>query len=61
MPSEVQRKKGFKVELSVNGKRIGLNPYVQSVFTNVLIGILGTLKGAGKPASVELRLKKLQG
>lgn len=46
-----------RVELLVNGKKVGLNPYVKSVFQAVIRGLLSTLKGVDEPArEVELKM-----
>jgi molybdopterin-guanine dinucleotide biosynthesis protein B len=44
----------FKVELKVNGKSIPLNPYVESVFANVIAGLVKTLKNTPEPERVEI-------
>ena len=49
---------GFEVELRVNGKTIPLNPYVNSVFANVIEGLVGTLKDTPEPEKIELALFK---
>lgn len=35
----------MKVTLSVDGKRIGMNEYVQEVFASVAAALIDTLKG----------------
>lgn len=45
------------IELLINGKKVGLNPYVRSVFTEVTRGLLATLKGIDTPpCDVELKI-----
>ena len=46
------------MELRVNGKTIPLNPYVNSVFANVIAGLVGTLKDTPEPEKIELALFK---
>lgn len=58
MANAKEKESAFKVELKVNGKSIPLNPYVESVFANVLTGLVGTLKNTPEPESIELRLGK---
>ena len=50
--------KGMKVELKVNGKPVALNPYVESVFANVLKGLVGTLKNTSVPERIEVIVAK---
>jgi hypothetical protein len=45
-----------KVELTVNGKIIGLNPYVQSVFLEVIAGLVSTLKNTEQPDEIVVRV-----
>ena len=49
---------GFMAELKVNGKPVPLNPYVESVFANVALGLVRTLKNTPEPQKVELTLMK---
>ncbi len=49
---------GFEVELRVNGKSVPLNAYVESVFANVIAGLLRTLKDTPEPEKVEITLLK---
>lgn len=46
------------MELKVNGKSIPLNPYVESVFANVIEGLVKTLKNTPGPERVEITLLK---
>lgn len=46
-----------KVVLRVDGQTIELNPFVQDVFKNVVLGIVSTLKGVNtNPARIELSI-----
>lgn len=48
-----------KVELRVNGRVVGLNPFVQELVKNVVKGIVSSLKGVPeRPARVELFLSE---
>ncbi len=40
-----------KVNVSVNGEEVTLNPFVQTVFTNVITALLGSLDGL--PATID--------
>jgi hypothetical protein len=48
----------FEVELKVNGKAVPLNPYVNSVFANVIAALVSTLKNTPEPEKIELSLFK---
>jgi hypothetical protein len=48
----------FDVELTVNGKKVGTNPYVSSVFINVILGLVKTLNDVEEPGEVVLRIVK---
>ena len=46
------------VELTVNGKRVGLNPFVKSVFVKVILGIVEILKDTDNPDEVVLKISR---
>lgn len=50
--------KDFKVELTVNNNKVGLKPYVKSVFINVMLGLIKTLKGIDSPEEIVLKLSR---
>lgn len=58
MESKPITKEGYTVELQVNGKKIGLKPFVQDVFYNVITGIVSTLKKVQNPEEIVLKIKK---
>jgi len=45
-----------KVELRVNGREVNLNPFVQTIFQNTVLGLVSSLKIEGEPKVVELRI-----
>lgn len=47
----------FSVELTVNGEKVALNPYVKSVFINVIFGIVKTLRNVDVPEKVDIKIK----
>ena len=54
---------GFKdcnVELILDGKKTGLNMYVRSVFINVVLALVKTLKNIGDPEKIEIRVEKIK-
>jgi hypothetical protein len=46
-----------QIELTVNGKKVGMNPYVQLVFTNVVLGLIKSLKNIGDSKEIVLKIK----
>lgn len=44
------------VALKVNGKRIGLNPFLQGFMKETIFGMLKSLKGVNNPKQVELKI-----
>ena len=49
----------MEIELVVDGKRIPLNRYVQTVFCNVISALISTLKGVDEEwKSVEIKIRK---
>jgi hypothetical protein len=48
----------MSVELTVNGKRVGMKPFVKSVFIKVVIALLETLKNVDDPDEVVLKMKR---
>ena len=57
MAKEEKNLLDFSVELTVNGEKIELNPYVKSVFINVIFGMVKTLKNADVPEKVDIKIK----
>jgi hypothetical protein len=47
----------YTIELSINGKKIGMNQYVRSVFYFILTGLLKTLKNIEEPEEIVIRIK----
>ncbi len=50
--------KDFKVELEINNKNVGMKPYVKSVFINVLLGLVKTLKRIDSPEEIVLKISR---
>jgi len=48
----------YGIELMINGKRIGMNRFVQALIINVIIGIVSSLKNTGKADEIVLTIKK---
>jgi hypothetical protein len=51
-----EEKSGFTAELIVDGKNVGLNPYVTSVFVQVIQGLVRTLKNVPESSDIEVRI-----
>ena len=50
--------KEYSVELHVNGKKIGMNHFVRTVFFNIVTGIVSTLKKTGDADEIILKIRK---
>jgi hypothetical protein len=48
----------YSVELHVDGKKIGLNPFVKAVFFNVVTGIVSTLKKTEDANEIVLKVER---
>ncbi|MEM2144932.1 MAG: hypothetical protein QW279_06195 [Candidatus Jordarchaeaceae archaeon] len=48
----------MEVKLIVDGKEIGMNEYVRSVFFEVCTGLLRTLKGVKEWKEIQIQIKK---
>jgi len=46
------------VEIRVNGKRVPINPFVQEIIGNAVLGMVSSLKKIGEIGVVELRISK---
>ena len=54
-----EKEKKAKVTLVVDGRRIPLNPYVSSVFANVIAALISTLKGVEEDWNLaEIRVER---
>jgi hypothetical protein len=53
-----ETKQDFTVELTVNGKKVGLNPYVTSVFALVVQGLVHTLKNIPELHEIDLSIRR---
>jgi hypothetical protein len=50
--------KDYKVELAVNGKKVGMNPFVKTVFAKVILSLVETLKNTGEPGEIVVKVSK---
>jgi signal transduction histidine kinase len=46
------------IELQVNGKSVGMNPFVKSVFYRVILGLVSSLKKTDDASEIVIRLKR---
>ncbi len=56
MKANPDNKCSQRVELCVNEKKIGLNPFVQTVFVNVISGIIKSLKNVDDAKEIVLKI-----
>jgi len=54
----MEEKKDYDVELLLDGKRVGLNPYVRSVFIGVAKALVDTLKNIEDPKKIMITVEK---
>ena len=47
-----------EAEVIVNGKRVPINPFVQTIIGNAVLGMVGSLKKVGEIDVVEVRVSK---
>lgn len=45
-----------EVELHVGGQRISLNLFAKEIITNVMLGVVGSLKGVAPEREITLRI-----
>jgi hypothetical protein len=57
MAEEEKNLSNYSVELTINGKKIGLNPYVKSVFIHVVFGMVKTLKNVNEPEQITIEVQ----
>jgi len=50
--------KDFKVELTVNGKKVGMNPFVKTLFAKVIVSLVESLKNTGEPEEIVLKVSQ---
>ncbi|MFO7966228.1 MAG: hypothetical protein R6U44_01335 [Archaeoglobaceae archaeon] len=46
------------IELLVDGKKVPMNDYVQSVFSSVIEALVSTLRGVDNWSKIEIRLER---
>ena len=46
------------VKVIINGKEIEINPFVTSIFGNIIIGMLSSLTLDDEPKEIEIKLTK---
>ena len=54
----MKEKKDFTIELLLDGKKMGMNPYVKSIFYSVINAMVSTLKNADDPKKIVLTISK---
>ena len=58
MAYEAGIKSDFKIELTVNNKKVGLKSFVQGVFVNVILGMVKTLKNVDEPEDIVVKIQR---
>jgi len=53
----VERKGRKEVTLKINGRNIPLNPFVQKIFKEVILGMVQSLKGVNKPNEIYIKIE----
>ena len=48
----------FKVELTVNGKMVGMNPYVKTVFAKMILSLVGAFKNTGEAGEIVVKVSQ---
>ncbi len=46
------------VKVIINGKEIEINPFVTSVFGNIVVGMVSSLKLDDEPKEIEIKVTK---
>ena len=54
----MNEREDFKVELTVNGKKVGLNPFVENVFARIILSLVESLKNTGEPGEVVVKVSQ---
>lgn len=55
---DMNEHKDFKVELTVNGKEVDMNPFVKTVFAKVTVSLVESLKNTGEPEEVVVKVSQ---
>lgn len=58
MGCDMNQEPSANVELVVNGKKIGLNNFVQGFISETLIGMVKSLHGVDEVETIELKVSK---
>lgn len=58
MAHEAGVESDFKIELTVNNKKVGLKSFVQGVFVNVILGMVKTLKNVDEPEDIVVKIQR---
>ena len=58
MVCDINQELSANAELSVNGKKVELNNFVQGFISQTLIGMVKSLRGIGDIDTIELKISK---
>jgi hypothetical protein len=56
MEDDMNENQNFTVELTVNGKKVGMNPFVKNVFAKVILSLVESLKNTGEPEEIVVKV-----
>jgi hypothetical protein len=54
---EYEADENVELELQVNGKSVGMNPFVKTVFHKVIVSLVSSLKKTEGASEIVIRLK----
>ncbi|HAR64381.1 MAG: hypothetical protein DKM50_12390 [Candidatus Margulisiibacteriota bacterium] len=53
-----EHNKSMEVEIEVNNKQIGLNPFIQEIVASTILGLLKPLKGTEGHKEIVIKLRE---
>ena len=56
MEDDMNENQDFKIELTVNGKKVGMNPFVKTVFVKIILSLVESLKNTGEPEEIVVKV-----
>ena len=56
MENDMNENQDFKIELTVNGKKVGMNPFVKTVFVKIILSLVESLKNTGEPEEIVVKV-----
>jgi hypothetical protein len=56
MEDDMNENQDFKIELTVNGKKVGMNPFVKTVFVKIILSLVESLKNTEEPEEIVVKV-----